>query len=167
MTGRLLGLPGADPNQPEPLYLFTTLTLPAEQLGDLYALRWNVETDLRSLKQTVHLQQLSARTPARLEKELLLAVAAYNLVRAVICLAAEKAQMPPRRLSFTNVYTLVETFSAELTSARHRRQWNALWDRIIDLATSYILPNRSKPRSYPRAVWPKPKSFPANHAAVP
>ncbi len=78
----------------------------------------------------------------------LLAVAAYNLVRAVICLAAE-------------------TFSAELTSARHRRQWNALWDRIIDLATSYILPNRSKPRSYPRPVWPKPKSFPANHAAVP
>jgi len=31
------------------LYLFTTLSLPVEQLLQLYGQRWNVETDLRSL----------------------------------------------------------------------------------------------------------------------
>jgi hypothetical protein len=49
----------------------------------------------------------------------LLALAAYNLVRAVICLAAEKAQVAPRRLSFTGVYTLLETFCADLQTLRN------------------------------------------------
>ncbi len=148
------GLLASDPSQQEPLYFFTTLdALSAEQIGHLYSLRWNVETDLRSLKQTVHLQQLSARSPAMLEKELFLALAAYNLVRAVICLAAEKAQVAPRRLSFTGVYTLLETFSGDLAAARGPRAWDACWQRLIALATNYLLPNRTKRRSYPRAVW--------------
>jgi hypothetical protein len=164
LPGRLLCCPAADPAAPEPLYFFTTADYPASQILQLYALRWNVETDLRSIKQAVHLQQLSARSVSTLEKELLLALAAYNLVRAVICLAAEKAHVPPRRLSFTNIYTLVETFSDDIIAARHQADWDAVWQRIISLAAQYLLPNRSKPRSFPRAVWPKPKSFPANHA---
>ncbi len=168
VEGRLLCLLASDPSQQEPLYFFTTLdALSAEQIGHLYSLRWNVETDLRSLKQTVHLQQLSARSPAMLEKELFLALAAYNLVRAVICLAAEKAQVAPRRLSFTGVYTLLETFSGDLAAARGPRAWDACWQRLIALATNYLLPHRTKRRSYPRAVWPKPKTFPANHSSIP
>jgi hypothetical protein len=152
-SGRLVCV-AADPSaQEELLYFFTTLDLPADALGSLYRLRWNVETDLRSIKQTVRLQQLSARSPDTLEKELLLALTAHNLVRAVICLAAEKAQVPPRRLSFTNVYTLVETFLPDLTAARTPRQWDDCWQRIISLATAYLLPQRTKPRSYPRSVW--------------
>jgi putative transposase len=165
VQGRLLCLPASDPAQPEALYFFTTLALRADAIRDLYALRWNVETDLRSIKQTVHLQELSARSLATLEKELFLALAAYNLVRAVICLASEQAQVPPRRFSFTGVYTLVETFSADLQAASNPRDWDTCWQRIITLATQYLLPNRSKRRSYPRAVWPKPKTFPAKHSS--
>lgn len=141
------------------------MDLPVEQIANLYALRWNVETDLRSIKQTVHLQELSARSTALLEKELLLAFAAYNLVRAVICLAAEKARVAPRRISFTNVYTLLETFASDLYAHRNSDASDPFWDRIIGMAAQYKLPNRTKSRSYPRAVWPKPKSFPAKHAA--
>jgi hypothetical protein len=165
IEGWLLCLPASA--QQEPLYFFTTLELPADQIRDLYSLRWNVETDLRSIKQTVHLQQLSARSTSLLKKELLLALAAYNLVRAVICLAAEKAQVAPRRLSFTGVYTLLETFSPDLQTLRDPAAWDAFWQHIITLATQYLLPNRSKPRSYPRAVWPKPNSYPAKHSPVP
>ena len=164
VTGRLLCVSASAPNQQEPLYLFTTLDLPVEQIAPLYALRWNVETDLRSIKQTVHLQELSARSTAMLEKELLLAFAAYNLVRAVICLAAAKAQVPPRRISFTNVYTLLETFASDLYAHRHSDPSDPFWDRMIHMAAQYKLPNRTKSRSYPRAVWPKPKSFPIKHA---
>lgn len=165
VTGRLLCISASAPNQQEPVYLFTTMELPVEQIANLYALRWNVETDLRSIKQTVHLQELSARSTALLEKELLLAFAAYNLVRAVICLAAEKAQVAPRRISFTNVYTLLETFASDLYAHRHSDASDPFWDRMIGMAAQYKLPNRTKSRSYPRAVWPKPKSFPAKHAA--
>jgi hypothetical protein len=141
------------------------LDLAAREIRDLYALRWNVETDLRSIKQTVHLQELSARPVDMLEKELLLAFAAYNLVRAVICLAAEKAQLAPRRISFTNVYTLLETFASDLHAHRHSDASDPFWDRIIHMAAQYKLPNRTKSRSYPRAVWPRPKRFSAKHAA--
>ncbi len=120
VSGRLVGL-AADPSSQEPfLYFFTTLDLPPYPLSALYRLRWNVETDLRSIKQTVRLQQLSSRSADLLGKELFLALAAYNLVRAVLCLAAEKAQVAPRRVSFTNVYTLVETFLPDLNAARTR-----------------------------------------------
>ena len=164
VTGQLVCLPATASPEGELLYLFSTLDLPADRLAALYALRWNVETDLRSIKQTVRLQEISARSPQLLEKELLLAFAAYNLVRAVICLAAEKAQAPPRRLSFTNVYTLVETFLPQLAAAPNRQAWTACWEHIIDLATCYFLPQRSKRRSYPRAIWPKGKSFPSHHS---
>jgi hypothetical protein len=163
LQGRLVCVPASQPEHPQPLYFFTTLDLPPEQIRNLYDLRWNVETDLRSIKRTVHLQELSARSVAMLEKELFLALAAYNLVRAVICLAAEKAQVPPRRISFTNVYTLIETFSEDLQSDDPQRV-RAARQYVISLAAEYKLPNRSKPRSFPRAVWPRPKTYPAKHS---
>lgn len=157
VPGRLVCLPAQNRDAQEPfLYFFTTLTLTPLRLGDLYRLRWNVETDLRSLKQTVRLQQLASRSCDMLAKELLLAVATYNLVRAVICLAAEKAQVEPRRLSFTSTYTLVETFLPDILVASSKRQWTECWERILSIATAYQLPVRAKPRSYPRAVWRRP-----------
>src|SRR6266851_4888868 len=69
---------------------------------------FRVETDLRSLKRTVGLHQLSSKSPDMVEKELLLAVAAYNLVRAVMCLVARRANLTPRQLSFSFVQTVVE-----------------------------------------------------------
>lgn len=69
------------PGWREPLYLFTTLDASAEDVVELYGLRWNIETDLKSLKQTVHLNRLRSRSMNLVEKELLAALAAYNLVR--------------------------------------------------------------------------------------
>ena len=44
-----------------------------------------------------------------MEKELLTAVAAYNLVRAVMALAARRHNLSPRQLSFTFVLNIVNT----------------------------------------------------------
>jgi len=70
------------------LYLFTTLPLTVEQLVQLYGQRWNVETDLRSLKRTVDLQVLHCKSADMIAKELVLAIVGYNLVRAVMNAAA-------------------------------------------------------------------------------
>ena len=159
VSGRLVCV-RAEQSAKEPLlYFFTTLDLPPEALATLYRQRWTVETDLLSIKQTVRLQQLSSRSPAMLEKDLLLALATYNLVRAVICLAAEKAAVQPRRISFTSVYTLVETFLPDILTARTPKQWTQCWDRILSMATAYLLPVRRKPRSYPRSAWHRPTRY--------
>lgn len=119
VSGRLICIPAADPNHTEAIYLFTTLEIPVNQISNLYAQRWNVETDLRSIKQTVRLQEFSARSVTGLHNELLLAFAAYNLVRAMMCLAAAKANVPPRKISFTNVYALLRTFAGDIYAHRH------------------------------------------------
>ena len=66
------------------------------QLLDLYRSRWHIELDIRSLKQTLGMHSLSAKTPEMVEKELLLGMAGYNLVRAVQMAAARQANLEPR-----------------------------------------------------------------------
>ena len=51
------------------LYFFTTLDLPPKQILELYGYRWNIETDLRSLKREVRLPTLTAKSQAMVDKE--------------------------------------------------------------------------------------------------
>jgi hypothetical protein len=74
-------------------------------------------------------------------------------VRTVMCLAARKAGLSPRQLSFTSVYTLVEHHLPTLLRARSHQNWRHQMDILVDYAAAYKLPRRRKPRSYPRAVW--------------
>jgi hypothetical protein len=149
----------------EPLLaLFTTLPQPGKEILAMYSLRWNIETDLRSLKRTVRLHQVHARSLAMVEKEILLAVLAYNLVRTVMCLAARQAGISPRQLSFTNVYHLVEAHLPSLLGARSAPAWQREMDKLVAYAAAYKLPQRTKPRSYPRRVWGEGFRFPKRKA---
>jgi hypothetical protein len=144
----------------ELLCLFTTLDLPAEEIQGMYKLRWRVETDLRSLKRTVGLHQLSSKSLDMVEKELLLAVAAYNLVRAVMCLAARRANLVPRQLSFSFVQTVVEAALPGLDRAVTDEEYHQRLERMLRYAAQGKLPIRSRERSYPREVWGRGGHFP-------
>ena len=74
----------SDGSAPIKLYLFTTLDLSAKEIVQIYSQRWNIETDLRTIKKTIRLETLDCRTPEMIAKEITLAITAYNLVRAVI-----------------------------------------------------------------------------------
>ena len=145
------------------LYLFTTLNLPAEQVVKLYARRWHIETDLRSLKRTVRLHHMTAKTVDMMEKELLVAVSAYNLVRAVMCLAARQAGVDPRQLSFTQVLNVVNAAWPRLAAASTMEEHHREFQRVLDFAASCLLPRRRKRRSYPRTVWGRGFRFPARN----
>lgn len=60
------------------LYLFTTLELSMDEIVALYGRRWNVETDLPSLKRTVWLHHIHAKSQATMEKEILMAISAQS-----------------------------------------------------------------------------------------
>jgi len=153
------------PQRPkEKLYLFTTLADKPKRILALYKRRWNIETDLRHLKQTANLHELTGKSKQIVEKELLAGVMTYNLVRAVMCLAAHKAGLAPRQLSFSNtlagIRALPRLDPSDPASNQHH----------IDLLVSGILrarlPNRSSPRSYPRQVWGRGGSFHSRQAAL-
>jgi len=165
VEGRLLVC--AHSSQPDKLlYLFTTLDLAAEEIRRLYQLRWNIETDLRSLKRTVGLHQLRGKSVEMVEKELLLAVAAYNLVRAVMCLAARQAHLSPRQLSFSFVQTVVEAAMPGLDQATTEAEYRQRLQRMLHYAAQGKLPKRSRSRSYPRQIWGRGGSFPTHTRGV-
>jgi hypothetical protein len=73
---------------------------PAAELAQLYFDRWQVEVNLRHLKQTLHLDVLRSKTVAGVHKELCMIALAYNLVRLVMVEAARRQQVQPDRVSF-------------------------------------------------------------------
>jgi hypothetical protein len=143
------------------LALFTTLEGPQEEIFTLYGQRWNVETDLRTLKISLRLDQLSCSTPDMVAKEINIAIASYNLVRAMIALASEQSGTEPRRYSFTKVRRLVEAFAPALANAPNAKAAKQIFDQLMKYVQQARLPQRKRKRpSYPRAVWPKGAKFP-------
>jgi hypothetical protein len=153
VEGRLLAARVGRGKSKQWLYLFTTSERPMEEIVELYGRRWTIETDLRSLKRTVDLQHLRAQSQDMMEKELLMAMSAYNLVRAVMCMAARRNRIDPRQLSFSNVLTLVEATWPKLIQAQTKQEHDQEFLRVLDSAAQCTLPKRSKPRSYPRRAW--------------
>jgi hypothetical protein len=71
-------------------------------LARVYGRRWQVETDLRHLKQTLKLDVLRCETVHGVFKELSMFVVAYNLVRRVMVQASRRQGVAPDRISFVD-----------------------------------------------------------------
>jgi hypothetical protein len=88
--------------------LVTTLlnpaAYPAEALAELYRGRWQVETNLRHLKQTLGLAVLHSQTVAGVEKEILVFGLVYNLVQSRRATAAAQQQVPHEHISFLDAW---------------------------------------------------------------
>jgi len=75
---------------------------PAQALADLYGQRWNIETNLRHLKQTMRMDVLHSKTVAGILKELTVFALVYNLVRTVMHAAAVRQEVSVERISFAD-----------------------------------------------------------------
>ena len=91
------------PVEGETLYLVTTLPVSSAEAGEFYARRYDVEHDIRDVKVTLDTENIRAKSVEMFKKELLTSMVAYNLVVQFRRQAAELADVPPRRLSFTGV----------------------------------------------------------------
>jgi hypothetical protein len=142
------------------LYLFATCEETADEIVTIYARRWNIETDLRSLKRTVRLQTLNSRTPDMVAKELVAGVAAYNLVHTFMEAAAREAGLEPRELSFSYAQDHVNASLPALMTAASPDQTSVLLQQLLRQIAACKLPKRKKRRSYPRKIWLRRSSFP-------
>ena len=136
------------------LALFTTLPLAVDEVFALYGQRWAIETDLRTLKSTLCLDQLTCTTPDMVAKEIDMGVVAYNLVRALIGLASQQSGIPPRGYRFTKVRRILEIFAPALAKAPNLEAAQRIWDQIMTYVQQSKLPGRREKRpSYPRKIW--------------
>jgi hypothetical protein len=163
VTGRLIVRQVQPSNGAAPLLLalFTTLLSPEPEVLELYGQRWAIETDLRTLKSELRLDQLTSSTPDMVAKEIEMGMAAYNLVRSVICLAAQQSGTLPRGYSFTKVRRILEAFGPALGRAQSEHEAKGILDQIMRYVQQARLPKRKRKRpSYPRAVWGGGAKFP-------
>jgi hypothetical protein len=73
---------------------------PAAELAKLYLQRWQIETNLRHLKQTLRMDVLRTKTVDGIHKELAMFAIVYNLVRSVTLSCAQHQCVPVIRISF-------------------------------------------------------------------
>jgi hypothetical protein len=144
----------------EILYFFTTLDLKPKRILALYKLRWNIETDLRSLKRTLELHQVTSKSKNMVEKDVTMAVCAYNVVRAVIYLSASRAGLRPRQLSFSTAQDAVMAAWPYLQRAEAMAEFQEEMERLLRIVAQAKLPERSRKRSYPREIWGRGGQFP-------
>jgi hypothetical protein len=102
---RMIRFQVAEPGRVRNITVVTSLidpTLyPAEVIAELYGYRWNVELDIRDIKQTLKLNHLRCKTPAMIRRELWVVLLAYNLIRKLIASAAALHEKQPRQIGFT------------------------------------------------------------------
>ncbi len=166
VPGRLIAqqVQPSDGSKPFLLTLFTTLPDSDEEVIQLYGKRYSIELDLRTLKSTLQLEQLTSTSPQMVAKEIEIAMLAYNLVRAIICTAAAKAGLGPRQFSFTRVQKVIEAFTPLIAAAAAAGD-AALSEELLEKMMYYVgqakLPKRNrKKNSYQRAAWGRPRVYP-------
>jgi len=137
--------------------LVSTLRCPKHtskaELRALYRSRWHVELDLRNLKSTLGLEQLTCRTPEMAIKELWVYLLAYNLIRRMMARAAALAGLLPRQLSFKHTVQLWIAWSAHAPDAFGR------YDALLRLIAEQRVGERPG-RIEPRAIKRRPKLYP-------
>ncbi|QDU96631.1 IS4 family transposase [Lignipirellula cremea] len=132
----------------ETIYLATDLTDELDVIADLYSQRWRVETDLSQIKVTLDIENILAKSPEMFRKELMASIVAYNLTIQFRKQAAEQANVPPRRLSFTGVWDVFRIFLLQKTFP-DAGAWRTAYARALKYAAREKLPNRPG-RSYSR-----------------
>jgi len=113
-----------------------------EALATLYLRRWQIETHLRQLKQTMKLDVLKCETEAGVTKELTAYAVVYNLVRVVMLEAARRQGVTLERFTFDDA-----------------RRWHAHALVGDPLPPMEIQPERPH-RVEPRAIKRQPKQYP-------
>jgi hypothetical protein len=148
--------------QTKTLIVVTTLTDPEpfsrEDIGELFRQRWHAELDLRSLKAVMQMDVLRCESPDMVRKEMGMHLLAYNLLRSVMCAAAEEHDVPVRELSFKGTEQLVEAFYL-LLNGTAAEDLEAVCRRLLKATQQHRVgqrPDRCEPRKRKRAAKPYP-----------
>jgi hypothetical protein len=138
--------------------LVTTLTCPKRTskaaLKSLYRSRWHIELDLRNIKTTLGMEQLSCQTPEMAIKEIWVYLLAYNLIRLMMAQAALLAHRLPRQLSFKHTVQIWIAW----THANGIDHDDKLYGLFVLIAQQHVgdRPGRIEPRALKRRHKPYP-----------
>lgn len=123
-------------------------------LKALYKQRWDVELDIRDIKETMGMNILSCKTPEMVLKEIWVYLLAYNFIRLLMVQAAFAANITPRKISFKHCLQLWLLWSQKANTADDEQLY-----ALCTLMAQQRVGNRPG-RIEPRAVKRRPKAYP-------
>jgi putative transposase len=150
-------------------------TYAKDDIAELYKWRWQVEVDLRHIKATLQMRELSCKTPERVATELWTHALGYNLVRKVMAQAAlyqrpskrpsrlrrqanSAAPLTPRGMSFKAALQQIQANWQTLQTADSASYKQTAEQILTTLAGKRL---RQRPgRQEPRAVKQRPRNRP-------
>lgn len=140
------------------LIIVTTLLdaeqYPAAQIALLYRRRWQAELNLRSLKVVLQMDHLRCKTPHRVRNEFYMHLVAYNLIRRLMAVSAQEADVEPWTISFKGTLQTLDRLLPLLATRLATADWcDALLSSIATHAVG-DRPDRCEPRVKKRR--PKP-----------
>lgn len=135
--------------------LLDACTAPANELDRLYASRWSIEVDLRSIKAEMGMDILRCKSPEMIRKEVAVHLLAYTLVRAVMAQAATLAGLLARSLSFKRAVQLLNAYHQQLRHSAGARA-SLMISHVLGALAALPLPWRPH-RAEPRAIKRRPK----------
>lgn len=128
--------------KPEEAIIVTTMidpTIPQKELSDLYWKRWNCELDFRSIKHSLHMDVLRAKTPEMVRKELWCHMLAYNLLRGTMVESAKRHDIMPRQLSVKGTMQAVESFTPAMMAIDGS---DTLYNALLTTVSAHRVGNR-------------------------
>jgi hypothetical protein len=130
-----------------------------EELADLFLQRWNIELDLRSIKDVLQMDILRCKSPEMVQKEIWMHLLAYNLIRGVMAQAAEGHNEQPRHLSFKGALQTMTAFQDALRWATPGERGRLLKEMLKAIASHRVGDRfgRVEPRANKRR--PKPQRY--------
>lgn len=148
---------------PKTMYVVSTLTdpdqYPAEEIASIYKHRWEIELRFRDIKTTMGMEMLRTRTPRMIEKEILMNMIAYNLIKLLSYKAASGSGGSARRIGYKGVLQTLAESTARDDGKSYRpkvlaREKADLLERIGEREVRER-PGRNEPRKKKR----RPKSY--------
>ncbi len=147
----------------EKIFIVTTLLdsrlYSKESLAELYYRRWSIELYFRDIKTTMGFDFLRCKTPEMVEKELMMALIAYNIIRRVMADAAVSADVPLGRISFKGTWSTLTQWLPQfnrIRSAKKLKQYYLMMLKVISSDLLLLRPGRREPR----AKKMRPKAYP-------
>lgn len=131
---------------------------PADEIVELYAKRWRIETLFRQVKVNFSADVLRSQTPAGIRKEIAARLVAINIVRTIMLEAAIERNVDPMRLSFVYAVRAVISFSPAFAS---ESVWKLLpiYKAMLSEIASQLVPERPG-RNEPRMITRERKRYP-------
>ena len=121
-------------------------TIPQKEISDLYWTRWNCEVDIRSIKHSMNMDVLRAKTPSMVHKEIWAHLLAYNLLRGTMVESAKRNAVLPRQLSVKGTMQAIESFTPAMMAIDGNE---AIYEAMLATVSAHRVgnrPGRQEPR---------------------